>query len=297
MKTNQSNITPFLWFNGNVEEAVNFYTSIFKNSKIISRATLPGEAPGRKGKDIVATIEMYGQRFMLLDGGPLFKFTPAVSFMVACSTPEEINELWGKLSNGGTALMPLNKYPFSEKFGWVQDKFGISWQLNLKGTNQTITPFLLFVQEQNGKAKEAINFYTSIFKNSATHKIAFYGAGEGGDEGTVKHAAFSLNGNEFMAMDSNGKHQFTFTPAISFFVNCTTQEEVDELWEKLSAGGKKDRCGWLHDKYGLSWQIIPSALMELMYSKDSVKSKRVMDAMMKMGKIEINKLEEAYNQK
>jgi predicted 3-demethylubiquinone-9 3-methyltransferase (glyoxalase superfamily) len=289
-------ITPFLWFNNNVEGAVNFYTSIFKNSSVVSMHRAGPALPGEKGKVFTATFHLADQEFYALNGGPMYKFTPAISFFVNCETQEEIDNLWDKLREGGMVLMPLSKYPFSEKFGWVQDQFGISWQLNLTGHQQKISPFLLFVKEQHGNAEEAMRFYTSLFKNANILRIAHFEAGERGAEGTVKHGAFSLDGVEMMAMDSNMEHAFTFTPALSFFVNCTSQEEVDFFWDKLSEGGKKDRCGWLVDKYGVSWQIIPDTLGKLMYDKDPVKSKRVMDAMMKMNKLEIKGLQEAYDQ-
>jgi len=155
---------------------------------------------------------------------------------------------------------------------------------------QKITPFLWF----DGKAEEAMNFYTSIFKNSKIGRINRYGDAGPVPKGTVMSATFQLDGQEFMAL--NGGPQFKFTEAISFFVNCETQEEVDELWEKLSAGGQKSRCGWLKDKYGLSWQIIPSALGEMLGDKDPEKSRRVMKAMLQMDKIDIKGLEQAYKQ-
>ena len=153
-----------------------------------------------------------------------------------------------------------------------------------------ITPFLWF----DGKAEEAMNFYVSIFKNSKIGSVTRYGAAGPGPKGSVMSATFELDGQEFFAL--NGGPQFSFTPAISFFVNCATQAEVDELWEKLSAGGEKGRCGWLKDKYGLSWQIIPTTLSELLHDKDPAKSARVMRAMMQMGKIEIAGLKHAYEQ-
>jgi len=155
---------------------------------------------------------------------------------------------------------------------------------------QKITPFLWF----DGKAEEAMNFYTSIFKNSKIGRITRYGDAGPGPKGAVMSATFQLDGQEFMAL--NGGPQFKFTEAISFFVNCETQEEVDELWEKLSAGGQKSRCGWLKDKYGLSWQIIPSALGKMLGDKDPEKSQRVMKAMLQMDKIDIKGLEQAYKQ-
>ena len=155
---------------------------------------------------------------------------------------------------------------------------------------QKITPFLWF----NGQAEEAMNFYISIFKNSKAINVSRYGEGGPGQKGSVMSATFQLEGQIFMAL--NGGPQFTFTPAISLFVNCETQEEVDELWRKLSAGGSEERCGWLKDKYGLSWQIIPSVLGKLLQDKDPEKAKSVMMAMLKMNKIEIKILKEAYEQ-
>ena len=155
---------------------------------------------------------------------------------------------------------------------------------------QKITPFLWF----DGKAEEAMNFYTSIFKNSKTVSIMRYGEAGPGPKGTVMSATFQLEGQEFIAL--NGGPQFTFSPAISFFVNCETQEELDELWEKLSEGGEKQGPGWLKDKYGLSWQIVPTVLGELLNDPDPEKSQRVMEAMLQMEKIDIKALKQAYEQ-
>lgn len=154
---------------------------------------------------------------------------------------------------------------------------------------QKIAPFLWF----DGKAEEAANFYVSIFKNARIGAARLYGEAGPGPKGSVMSVDFQLDGQQFIAL--NGGPQFTFSPAISFFVNCATQEEVDELWEKLSAGGKKNRCGWLQDKFGVSWQIIPAALGKLMSDPDPEKSKRVMKAMLQMDKIDINGLKQAYD--
>jgi predicted 3-demethylubiquinone-9 3-methyltransferase (glyoxalase superfamily) len=152
---------------------------------------------------------------------------------------------------------------------------------------QKITPFLWF----DDKAEEAANFYISIFKNSKMGRITRYGEAGPGPKGTAMSVTFQLEGQEFFAL--NGGPHYKFTPAISLFVDCKSQEEVDELWEKLSAGGRKDRCGWLTDKFGLSWQIIPSVLGELLNDKEAEKSQRVMKAMLKMDKIEIDALKQA----
>jgi predicted 3-demethylubiquinone-9 3-methyltransferase (glyoxalase superfamily) len=155
---------------------------------------------------------------------------------------------------------------------------------------QKITPFLWF----DGKAEEAMNFYVSIFKNSKVGRVTRYGDTGPGPKGSVMSATFQIEGQEFFAL--NGGPQFQFTPAISFFVNCETQQEVDELWEKLSAGGEKNRCGWLRDKYGVSWQIIPTALGEMLGDKNRAKANRVMKAMLQMDKIDIKGLKRAYDQ-
>ena len=156
---------------------------------------------------------------------------------------------------------------------------------------QKITPFLWF----DSNAEEAMNFYTSIFKNSKIGQVRRYGESGPGPKGSVMTATFQIEGQEFMAL--NGGPTFKFTPAISFFVNCETQQEVDELWEKLSAGGETMQCGWLTDKFGVSWQIIPKALGELMGDKDPQKAQRVMQAMMKMVKIDVAGLKTAYEGK
>lgn len=292
-------ITPFLWFDTQAEEAINFYTSIFKNAKTTSIQRYP-EGPldstmkGMEGKVLTGVFELEGQQFMALDGGPNFKFTPSVSFFVNCENEAELDNLWNRLSEGGIALMPLDNYGFSDKFGWLMDKYGVSWQLNFAPRDQKITPFLMFVGEQHGKAEEAINLYTSLFENSAIENIERYGEGENGEAGKIKHAIFRLNGQEFMAMESNYDHQFNFTEAISFYVECKSQEEVDHFWYKLSAHPESEQCGWLKDKFGVSWQIIPIALTELMNDADPEKAKRVVDAMLQMKKIDIAGLEKAY---
>lgn len=294
-------ITPFLWFDTQAEEAVKFYVSIFKNSRI-KAVTHYGEAGARasgraKGTVMTVAFQLEGQEFAALNGGPIFKFTPAISFFVSCKTEKEIDQLFKKLSDGGGILMPLDRYPFSEKFGWVNDKFGVSWQLILASATQKIAPCLLFVREQHGKAEEAMNFYVSVFRNSRISMIERYEKGED-VPGTVKHAKFSLGGQEFIAMDSGLDHQFTFTEATSFVVNCESQDEVDYYWEKLTKGGdeKAQQCGWLKDKYGVSWQVFPVVLGEMLRDKDPKKSERVTQAFLPMKKFDIKKLKQAYEQ-
>jgi predicted 3-demethylubiquinone-9 3-methyltransferase (glyoxalase superfamily) len=291
-------ITPCLWFDKNAEEAVNFYVSTFNNSKIgkVNRYGESGaNASGQpKGSVMTVTFRLEGQPFLALNAGPEFKFSPAVSFFVSYKTEKEIDDLWKKLSEGATVLMELGKYPFAEKFGWLQDRFGISWQLMISDRQQKIVPFLTFVGDQFGKAEEAINLYTSLFPNSGTERIERYAKGERDKEGAIKHGVFKLNDQNFMAMESSASHQFKFTHAISFIVNCETQAEVDHFWEKLSQGGQEEQCGWLQDKFGVSWQITPIILPELLQDPDRSKAEKAMKAMLQMKKIDINKLKQAY---
>jgi predicted 3-demethylubiquinone-9 3-methyltransferase (glyoxalase superfamily) len=290
-------IVPFLWFDNNAEEAVNFYTSCFENSKIESKSYYDEAAAKASGqaKDtlMTASFRLNGQEFIALNGGPVFKFTPAISFFVNCKTEKGTDELWKKFSNGGTVLMELKAYPFSKKFGWIQDKFGLSWQLNFTGSEQKISPLLMFTGAQHGKAEEAMNFYTSLFKDAAIKQVFRYEAGEPGEQGKVKHATFSLAGENFMAMDSNIEHAFSFTPAVSFFVYCETQKEIDFFWEKLTQDGKEVECGWLEDKFGISWQIVPTVMFKLLNNPDHERAKRAMQAMLKMKKLDIATLERA----
>ncbi len=303
MTTIDQKITPNLWFDRQAEEAANYYASIFKNSKVgrIIRASKAGfEIHGLPERTVMTIeFEIEGHKFIAINGGPLFKFTPAISFLVACKTKEEVEVLWEKLSEGGSALMELGEYPFSERYGWTQDRYGLSWQVMAMGDRkirQKITPTLLFVGEQWGKAEAAIHLYTSVFNHAKIGDIVRYGQGEEPEKaGTIRHAAFTLENQEFAAMDSGLEHDFTFNEAISFMVGCETQEEIDDYWEKLTAdGGQESMCGWLKDKFGVSWQITPTVLAEMLRDADKKKVERVTNAFLKMKKFDIAELEKAY---
>ena len=272
-------IYPCLCFNGNAKDAAEFYCSAFNNSFITADTQL------------VVTFESAGQKFMCLNGGPEFTFNPSVSFYVLCETEKEIEKTWKSLLDGGSELMPLDKYEWSPKYGWLQDRFGISWQLsigNIDDVGQRFNPFLMFTGIHNGRAEQAIRFYTSVFKDSSIAGILKYTKEDNEVEGTVKHAQFRLGKHVFMAMDSSFQHKFNFNEAISFVVDCHTQEEIDYYWDKLSEGGEEGQCGWLKDKFGVSWQIVPTILSELM--SDPSKSERVINTFLKMKKFEIEKL-------
>jgi predicted 3-demethylubiquinone-9 3-methyltransferase (glyoxalase superfamily) len=247
----------------------------------------------------MVTFTLAGQDFMAISAGPYFKLNPAISLFVTFETEAEIEMVWNALIKGGTALMPYNTYPWAQKYGWLQDAYGLSWQLSLSENHdmaQKITPSLMFTKEGAGKAKEALEFYTDIFPDSKIEMLVPYEKGEGDTEGFLKHARFNLGGQHFMAMDSSGPHEFIFNEAISFVVTCDTQAEIDQYWEKLSAVPEAEQCGWLKDKYGVSWQIVPSRMDEMMTCGDPVKIARVTQAFLKMKKFDTQKLEEAYAQ-
>jgi len=286
-------ITPCLWFEKDAGEICKFYTSIFEDSEVKNIRTLRNTPSGTVE---VGTMRLRDLEFSLLVAGPFFKFTPAVSFLIPCETKDEVEALWAKLTKGGKPLMELGEYPFSEKYGWTEDKYGLSWQaisVGGRAIEQKITPMLMFVGKQWGKAEEAMGFYTTVFNQSRIDGIVRYGEGELPDKpGTVKHAAFALAGRRFTAMDSAYAHTFTFNEATSFMVQCETQEEIDYYWGRLSADPAAEQCGWLKDKYGLSWQIFPAVLGEML--KDKEKSARVTAAFLKMKKFDIEALERAY---
>ncbi len=291
-------ITPHLWYDKEANEAAELYTSIFKDAEIKSRHILHNTPSGDTD---MLTIELLGQEFMLISAGPFFKFNPSVSFLVSCKTKEQVDEFWRGLSRGSRVLMKLGKYPFSERYGWVQDRYGLSWQLmSTRGrdSKQRITPTIMFAGDVCGKAEEAINFYTSVFHDAKVGDILRYSKGMDPDkEETVQHAAFTLEGQEFAAMDSAREHMFSFNEAVSFVVKCETQAEMDYYWGKLSADPKAEQCGWLKDMYGLSWQIVPTVMSKMLMDKDERKVARVTEAFLKMKKFDIAALERAFEGK
>ncbi len=296
MSTKQK-ITYCIWINHQAEEVADYYIDIFKNIKITETVRNPIDTPsGKAGTVLTVSFELEGQQFMLMNGGPKDKLNPSISFFINCTTPEEVEDLWDKLSKDGKALMPLDKYPFSDKFGWVEDKYGVSWQLMLprEKVSQKVLPSLLFVNEAYGKAEEAINHYTSIFNDSKIGTLTRYPGDMAPDKkGTILFADFMLEREWFSAMDSAHRHSFQFDETISFMVHCDTQDEIDYYWDKLTEGGKEVQCGWLVDKFGISWQIVPDALLKLYQSNDKQRAGRAMKAMMQMVKLDIVKLKKA----
>lgn len=292
-----------LWFDSQAEEAAKFYTSVFPESKIGDIVKYGKEGyeihGGREGTVMVVEFELSGEKFVAINGGPLFTFNPSLSYFVVCETMEETDRTWNTLLEGGKILMPYQQYDWSEKYGWLTDRYGLSWQISygkISDVGQKITPSFMFVGEQYGRAEEAIRFYTSIFKDSSVKGIMKHQGVETEREGTVAHAQFTLVGQQFMIMESAMKeHDFKFNEAISIIVNCQTQNEIDYYWEKLtSKGGEESACGWLKDKFGVSWQVDSVELTRMLKDADKEKVGRVTNAFLQMKKFDVAKLREAF---
>ncbi len=281
-------ITPNLWFDGNAKEAVDFYVSVFPDSSVISTAYYPNSAAegladfqlDMAGKELVIDFELGKLRFGAINAGPEFKFNPSISFMVNFDPSrdeqarEHLDALWDKLIDGGEALMPLDAYPYSKRYGWVKDRYGLTWQLILTDPDGEPRPFivpsLLFAGGNTNRAEEAINFYLSVFKDTRQGILARYNEDSGtAKAGSLMFGDFMLAGQWFAAMDSAVEQDFTFNEAVSLSVTCKDQTEIDYFWEKLSSVPESEQCGWCKDTYGLSWQIVPENMEELMKKPDA----------------------------
>jgi predicted 3-demethylubiquinone-9 3-methyltransferase (glyoxalase superfamily) len=273
-------IYPCLWFDGNAADAAMFYCATFKESRILANTP------------IVVNFSIFGQKFMCLNGGPHYKPNSSISFMAFINNDDDIQKVYDTLVEDGSVMMPLGIYPWSAKYGFVQDKYGIAWQImktdNLT-QNETVVPCLLFVGKSLGKADEAINYYTNVFKPSSIQSISYYTDIPNVPANMVQHGIFNLGGKELRAMDGMGNHNFYFNEAISFVVECSDQATIDYYWSELTRDGEEGQCGWLKDKFGVSWQIIPENLGNLV--NDPIKGSRVVEAFMKMKKFELAVLE------
>ncbi|MBK1897078.1 VOC family protein [Chryseobacterium paridis] len=281
-----NDIFPCLWCDGNAKESAAFYCKVFNGE-------ITADTP------VVMNIDLFGQKLMLLDGGPQFEKNPSISFMVICETEDEVQKYWDQLIEGGSALMALDSYPWSKKFGWVSDRYGVNWQLFFgeKDGEQKIVPTLMFMHGNNGKAMEAMKFYTQTFPNSKIRNVLQYKDGGEPNETpeNVQHASFSIDGYNLYCMDSSYDHKFDFNEGVSIVIMTDDQAQTDQLWNTLiSDGGRESMCGWLKDKYGVSWQIVPKRLIQLINDSDQGKAQKVMQAMMQMQKIIIEDLETAY---
>jgi predicted 3-demethylubiquinone-9 3-methyltransferase (glyoxalase superfamily) len=288
-----------IWCNNNAQEMAEFYTECIPGTKQ-GKQTFYGDFAPRVGQQIGAQmtfdLKVKDYEFMLLNGGDKFKPNPSISHYIVCKNAEEVDSIYAKLSKGGKDLMPLDKYPFSERYAWTEDKFGVSWQIICVDMAQKVVPCLMFINNQYGRAKEAIDFYTSIFDNSSQDFLVNYPAESGEAPNTVMHASFTLDGQKFIAMDSGHKHAFNFNEGVSIVVHCKNQKEVDYLWEKLSEGGEISYCGWLKDKFGVGWQIVPEVVRKLQHKGDQLRTDNMMKALMTMRKFDEAALIAAYEE-
>lgn len=297
-------ITPNLWFNGNADEAVAYYVSIFPDSKILEKSYYPNSRAegladfqlGLAGQVLTVDFELGQQPFVAINAGPEFAFNPSISFMVNFDPSRDdqarlhLDDLWQKLSEGGQTLMLLAAYPFCPRYGWVMDRYGLTWQLIL--TNPAgeprpfIIPSLLFAGDQENRAEEAIRYYVDVFQQAeASHlhntpqdsqlvtqvgNLARYTEQTGpAHAGALMFGECQLAGQWFAVMDSGVEQSFTFNEAVSLSISCKDQAEIDYFWGKLSKDPQFEQCGWCKDQFGVSWQIVPENIADLMAKPDA----------------------------
>lgn len=270
----ENSIIPSIWFDQNAKEAFDLYCQTFPNSHIASSSP------------IVVEAQLNGVKFIGINGGPIFKPNPSISFMAICESKEEIDRIWQTFSTDGSILMPLNSYPWSPYYGWIADKYGVNWQLyqgKLSDTNQqALVPTLMYCGLQQGKCEVALRFYEELFKDFHSNGILRYS--EGDYEGSIQHTQFLVNGFTLMAMDSGIAQNFTFNEGISLTILCQNQAEIDYYWNQITAHGQESMCGWCKDEFGVSWQIVPAQIAEYLQKPGAG------EALMKMKKIIIKEL-------
>ena len=300
MSKDEQLIVPCLWFDDVAEEAANFYTRLLPDGRVTAVSHYPESAdnPAGKPRGSVLTVEfeVAGQTFTALDGGPDFTINPSISFFVHVDTAGDAERLFAAFADGGQTLMALGEYPWSEKYGWVKDRYGGSWQVipgPRPAAGSTIAPCLMFTGPRQGRAEEAMRAYAGIFPGARVDHVERYAAGEG-PEGTVKHGRMVIGDQDLVAMDSHIDNRFTFNEAVSLQVLCRDQAEVDRYWAALSRDGEPGPCGWLKDRFGVSWQIVPRVVTGLLTSKDAVARDRAFDAIMHMNKLDIATIEAAF---
>lgn len=295
-------IIPHLWFDKEAVEAAKFYVSAFGGNSRVTHTSVLEHTPS--GNCDIVAFELCDYSFMAISAGPYFKLNPCISFMVNFDPSkdpkarEHLDALWAVLSQGGTPLMPIDEYPFSKRYGWIQDKYGVNWQLILTRPEGEPRPFiipsLMFTGDNTGNAEAAIDFYVSVFKNSKRGITATYPPGAAPEKAAkIMFADFMLEGQWFAAMDSGHMHAFGFTEALSLLVQCDSQQEIDAYWRALSAVPEAEQCGWLKDKFGVSWQVNPAELQRIMQSGDKEKIARVTKAFLQMKKFDLAALRKA----
>ncbi|WP_312397874.1 VOC family protein [Kocuria sp.] len=293
-------IVPNLWFQGNAAEGVEFYEHALPNTHVVGSSNYPTEGLLEFQKDfagelLTAVLEIEGYQVLLINAGEEFTPNPAISFLLNFDPSRDENakatlqRVWDRLSPGSTTLMPLDTYPFSEYYGWVQDRYGVSWQLMLTNPEGEprpfVTPSLMFGGPAQNHAKQAVEYYTGVFGDTKPGAFMPYADQTGpAGPGAVMYSDFTLEGQWFSAMDSGVTQDFSFTPGVSLMVNCNDQDEIDRFWEALSAVPEAEQCGWCTDQFGVSWQIVPVDIDDL------IKQPGAFERMLTMKKLDIAQL-------
>lgn len=292
-EVNMQKIVPHLWFDKEAAEAANWYVSLFENSGITGITTL-SETPS--GNVEMVDFRLCDFNISAISAGPYFKINPSISFMVSCSTTEEVDRLYKAFIAGGTERMPLGEYPFTKRYAWIEDRYGVNWQIMFdeNANSPKFKPVLLFAEEACGKAKEALSAYEEVFKTSKPSLVSYYKPGEADDErAEVNYGEIDLLGTCLVVMDHGFGGGFTFNEAVSFMVLCKDQEEIDYYWDKLSFVPEAEQCGWVKDKFGVSWQIVPDNLNQVMFEGSEEEKKRITEAFLQMKKFDLKALWQA----
>lgn len=279
-------IVPHLWFDSNARDAAEFYATVFPSSHIVASTVLPNTPSGDAE---LIWFKINGYKFIAINGGPYFSFNPSISFVVNFSGYSEkiVESVWERLAEKGNVLMPLDYYPTLGKYGWVEDRFGLSWQVVLpveKWVDAFIVPHLRF----KGKTKQASEFYISVFKNSRQGQLSSL------FDGKSIFTEFMLEGQWFSASDRGVSNDFSFNESVSFMIYCETQNEIDYYWESLSAVPEAEQCGWLKDKYGVSWQVVPRDMDKMLQSGSPRQVMALTQMILKMKKLDIARLYDSF---
>lgn len=288
----ENKFAPCLWVDNQVEEMTELYTKVFENGKPLKTLYFLEDAHGKIGDILTQSVQLANQEFILLNGGPEFKATPSISYMVTCTSETQLQVLWQELSEGGKLLMNLAIYPGVGQFGWLEDRFGISWQFSLdqSSSSQKITPCFMFSGEQYGNASRAVAEWIEVFQSGEI--LEHYS----NEDLTTKLAKFTLHQQEFMAMDSAVDHDFTFSLANSFYVYCENQKEIDRLWTAITSKGTEMPCGWMGDRFGVAWQTVTRDMDTMLDRKNLTKALAVTQAVYGMMKIDSEELRKIYNE-
>jgi predicted 3-demethylubiquinone-9 3-methyltransferase (glyoxalase superfamily) len=291
-----------LWYDGEAEAAARRYVSLVPDSAVgkVTRYPEVGQAVHGQPAGSAMTVEfrLGDTEFVALNGGPHFRFTPAISVFVTLEDEAAVDRLWEGLLDGGSALMPLDRYEWSPKYGWLADRWGLTWQIALgrhADVGHTAVPALLFGGERAGQAEAALGRYVEVFPGSRIEGLLRHDGSGVDAAGTVKHAQARLFGSDaLMVMDSAAPHDFDFNEAVSLMVLCDDQSEIDRYWSALSAVPEAEQCGWLKDRFGVSWQIAPRALGTMLANGSRDQVARLMETFLAMKKLDLPRLERAF---